>query len=61
MVMEVSIPMVTIMQGKVILVGHNPHHTTKEIMLIDTNHMLHGVQEVMVLDKTTVVLEDVKV
>ena len=36
------------------------HHITKEIMLIDISHMLHGELVVMALAKTTEVLEDVK-
>ena len=60
MVMEVSIPMVVTPQELVTLVGHNPHHTTKETMPIDISHMLHGELVVMALDKIIEVLEDVK-
>ena len=60
MVMEVTIVMVSIPQEQVTLVGLNPLHITNVIMPIGINHMLHGVQEEMALDKTIEVQGDVK-
>ena len=60
MVGVVIIPMVVTLQELVTLVGHNPHHTTKETMPIDISHMLHGELVVMALENQTEVLEDVK-
>ena len=47
-------------QGRVISVVDSPHQITKETTLIDINLMLHGVAEVMALDKIIEVLEDVR-
>ena len=57
---DLTIHMVTIHQVYHTGVEHNPHHTNKIIMLIDTNLMLHGVLEVMGHNLVTEVLEDVK-
>ena len=59
--MEVIIPMVVTQQGIVTLVGLNPLHITNVTMHTDTNHIVHGELEEMVLGKETVVLEVEKV
>ena len=59
--MEVITPTEIILQAQVTSVAHNLHHITKETTLIDISHMLHGELVVMVLDKTTEVLEVEKV
>ena len=59
--MVVTTHMVIILQGLVTSVAHNLLQITNVIMLIDTSHMRLGVQEEMVLDKVTEVLEVEKV
>ena len=59
--MVVTTAMVTLLQGQVISVAHNPLHITNVIMHIDISHMLHGELEVTELDKVTEVLEVEKV
>ena len=59
--MVVTGAMETILQGVVTMVAHNPHHTTNVTMPTDTNHIVHGELEEMVLGKETVVLEVEKV
>ena len=59
--MVVTTAMVTLLQGQVISVAHNPLHITNVIMHIDTSHKLHGELEETVLEKVTEVLEVVKV
>ena len=44
MVMVVITAMETILQGVVTMVAHNPHHTTRVIILTDMKVMLHGEQ-----------------
>ena len=53
--------LVILPQEQVISVAHNLLQITREIMLIDISHMLHGELEVMELDKVTEVLEVEKV
>jgi|TARA_B000000532_G_scaffold199018_1_gene165402 hypothetical protein len=61
-VMDMAVTIVTVVtpQGQVISVVDSPHQITKETTLIDINLMLHGVAEVMALDKIIEVLEDVR-
>ena len=59
--MVVTGAMETILQGVVTMVAHNPHPTTNVTMHTDTNHIVHGELEEMVLGKETVVLEVEKV
>ncbi len=61
MVMVVTTAMETTLQGVVITVAHNPHHTTNVTMHTDISHIVHGEQEETVLEKETVVLEVEKV
>ena len=53
--------LVILPQEQVISVAHNLGQITRGIMHTDISHMLHGVAEVMVLDKITEVLEVEKV
>ena len=61
MVMVVITAMETTLQGVVITVAHNPHHTTNVTMHTDTSLTQHGELVVMALDKTIEVLEVEKV
>ena len=58
--MDLTTLMVTTLLVHLIGVVHNHRVTTKEIMPINTNHIVHGVQVEMVPSTEGVVLEDVK-